>query len=118
MLDRLGLYKGEEFLIPKHIHLFRTTLLKFGGGQDLSLFAPPPLHFDSTAKAIGIRKERHPQLIKKKEKKTLRPSFNGQCPMGLVTLTLGNVNQSTRPILTKKLSYCDTDFRRSPRLFN
>ncbi len=58
MLDRMGLRKGDEQILPKHIHLFRTTLNGFSKNKSegsLSLTAPPPTHFEQTAAAIGIR---------------------------------------------------------------
>ena len=61
MLDCLGLRAGEEYLIPKHLHLFRTALIGFGGRKssegerDLILHAPPPRHFLETAEALNLR---------------------------------------------------------------
>ena len=61
MLDCLGLHAGEEYLIPKHLHLFRTALVGFGGrrsdegDKDLILHAPPPKHFQETAEVLDLR---------------------------------------------------------------
>ena len=61
MLDSLGLRAGEEYLIPKHLHLFRMALVGFGGRKcnedekDLILYAPPPKYFQRTADALQLR---------------------------------------------------------------
>ena len=60
MLDCLGIRAGEEYVIPKHLHLFRSALVGFGGrkssggDKDLILHAPPPIHFQETAHALDL----------------------------------------------------------------
>ena len=55
LLEVLGLSKGEEWLLPKMLHLHRLVLPGWlGTGKDLTVFAPPPEHWVKTCKVVGI----------------------------------------------------------------
>jgi len=55
LLEVLGLGKGEEWLMPKMLHLHRLLLPDWlGAGKSLTVFAPPPEHWVKTCKVMGI----------------------------------------------------------------
>merc|ERR1711874_460368 len=55
VMDRLGVRKGEEWRVPKHLHQFRINLPDFlGPGKHLTVFAPPPKYFSLTSAKLGI----------------------------------------------------------------
>jgi len=55
LLDALGLSKGEEWLVPKMLHLHRMFLPAWlGTGKDLTVYAPPPTHWTKTCTVLAI----------------------------------------------------------------
>merc|ERR1712226_389727 len=55
MLDLMGLKKGEEWMVPRMVHLHRLHLDSWlGKDTHLTVFAPPPDHFRRTCKTLGI----------------------------------------------------------------
>jgi len=55
LLDLLGMAKGEEWMMPKMLHLHRIFLPGWlGRDKDLTVFAPPPPHWVDTCKVLGL----------------------------------------------------------------
>jgi len=55
VMESLGVRKGHEWQIPKHLHQFRINLPDYmGRGKNLTVFAPPPTYFSRTSAALGI----------------------------------------------------------------
>ena len=56
VLELLGLARGEEWVVPKMLHHHRLMLPRWlPGGQDVTVFAPPPGHWMRTSAALGLR---------------------------------------------------------------
>ena len=56
LLDLLGLVKGEEWVLPKLLHHHRLLLPQWlPGGEDVTVFAPPPQHWLSTCHTLDLR---------------------------------------------------------------
>ena len=55
MLDLMGLRKGEEWEVPRMVHLHRLHLCDWlGKGTHVTVFAPPPDYFSRTCRTLGI----------------------------------------------------------------
>ena len=55
MLDLMGLQKGEEWEVPRMVHLHRLHLSDWlGKGTHVTIFAPPPEYFLRTCQTLGI----------------------------------------------------------------
>jgi len=55
ILELLGLVKGEEWKVPKMLHLHRLFLPNWlGRDKDLTVYAPPPPHWLKTCKVLRI----------------------------------------------------------------
>ena len=56
VLELLGLAKGEEWVVPKMLHHHRLLLTKWlPGGENVTVFAPPPGHWMRTCAALDLR---------------------------------------------------------------
>ena len=56
VLELLGLAKGEEWVVPKMLHHHRLLLPRWlPGGEDVTVFAPPPGHWLRTCAALNLR---------------------------------------------------------------
>jgi 23S rRNA-/tRNA-specific pseudouridylate synthase len=55
LLEALGLRKGEEWEVPRLVHQHRLHLQGWHDREtDLTVFAPPPPHFQQTCTELGI----------------------------------------------------------------